>query len=294
MKKVLLTGGSGFIGRNILESSLAQDYEIVAPAHAELPLEDTAAVDKYFLHKEFDVVLHAATKPGHRNAKDLNNLFYTNVRMFENLERHKDKFGRFINFGSGAVYDVAQNNAGVTENEIFRNMGKDEHSFCKYVIAKQIQNLDNFVDLNIFGIFGKYEDYAIRFISNACCKAVFGLPITLRQNRRFSYLDVRDLPTILKVFIEENPLHKSYNIVPDGYVELQNIAELVRKVSGKDLDIKVGKSGYGLDYYGSNQRLKAEFPNVKFMDFEQSVHDLYEYYEQNREKLDVNLLLEDK
>lgn len=294
MKKILLTGGSGFIGRNILESELVRDYELVAPSHAELPLEDTAAVDEYFAHKEFDAVLHAATKPGHRNAKDLNNLFYTNVRMFENLERHKDKFGRFINFGSGAVYDVAQNNAGVTENEIFKNMGKDEHSFCKYVIAKQIEKLDNFVDLNIFGIFGKYEDYAIRFISNACCKAVFGLPITLRQNRRFSYLDVRDLPAILKVFIEENPQHKSYNIVPDGYVELQNIAELVQKISGKDLEFKVGKSGYGLDYYGSNRRLKTEFPSVKFTDFGKSVQDLYEYYEQNKAKLDVNLLLEDK
>ena len=139
-----------------------------------------------------------------------------------------------------------------------------------------------------------YAFVIVMCLSNACCKAVFGLPITLRQNRRFSYLDVRDLPTILKVFIEENPLHKSYNIVPDGYVELQNIAELVRKISGKDLKIKIEKSGYGLDYYGSNQRLKAEFPNVKFMDFRQSVQNLYEYYKQNKEKLDVNLLLEDK
>ena len=294
MKTILLTGGSGFIGRNLLESNLSEKYEIVAPRHSELPLEDTQCVDDYFKHKSFDIVLHSAVKPGHRNAKDLSNLFYTNVRIFENLERHKDKFGKFINFGSGAIYDVAANNANVTENEMYLRMGKDDHSFCKYVIHKQIDYLDNFVDLNIFGIFGKYEDYAIRFISNACCKALFDLPISLRQNRRFSYLDVADLPAILECFIENNVSYKTYNIVPNDYVELKQVAELVQQVSNKNIEIKIAKDGFGLDYYGSNKRLLAEFPQIKFTPIEKSVENLYDYYKQNKDLIDFNQLLEDK
>ena len=264
MKKILLTGGSGFIGRNILESYLSEKYEIIAPSHSELPLENTEHVDNYFKRNNFDIVLHTAVKPGHRNAKDTTNLFYTNVRMFENLERHKDKFGKFINFGSGAIYDVSANNSGVTEEDIYKNLGKDDHSFCKYVVHKQIDHLDNFIDLNIFGIFGKYEDYAIRFISNACCKALFDLPITLRQNRRFSYLDVNDLPQILECFIENNVKHKSYNIVPNNYVELKDIAYLIKEFSQKNLEINIANNGYGLDYWGNNTRLMKEFPQIKF------------------------------
>ncbi len=153
MKKILLTGGSGFIGRNLRESFLKDRYELFAPSHAELDLTDTGSVDAYFRRHEFDVVLHAAVKPGHRNAPDRNRLLYTNVRMFENLARHGDRFGRFINFGSGAVYDAEADNAGVTEEERFLRMGADEHSFCKYVVAKRIESLPAFVDLNIFGIF---------------------------------------------------------------------------------------------------------------------------------------------
>ena len=82
-KKILLTGGNGFIGKNIRESFLAEKYEITAPRSYELNLADTQAVDAYFAAHEFDAVIHAATKPGHRNAKDPTNLFYTNVRMFE-------------------------------------------------------------------------------------------------------------------------------------------------------------------------------------------------------------------
>ena len=214
--------------------------------------------------------------------------------MFENLERHKDKFGKFINFGSGAIYDVSANNSGVTEEDIYKNLGKDDHSFCKYVVHKQIDHLDNFIDLNIFGIFGKYEDYAIRFISNACCKALFDLPITLRQNRRFSYIDVADLPVILELLIENKTQYKSYNIVPNSYIELKNLAQSVRQVSGKDIDIKIAQDGYGLDYYGSNKRLMQEFPEIKFTPIEQSIQNLYRYYEQNKTAINYNQLLEDK
>lgn len=294
MKKILLTGGTGFIGRNLRESYLSEKYDIVAPSHKELDLSDTENVDKYFQQKQFDVVLHTAVKPGHRNAKDLNNLFYTNIRMFENLERHKDKYGKFINFGSGAVYDVSANNSNVTEEDIYKNIGKDDHSFCKYVVHKQIDHLDNFIDLNIFGIFGKYEDYTIRFISNACCKALFDLPITLRQNRRFSYIDVADLPCILELLIENKTQYKSYNIVPDIFVELKDLANLVKKVSKKNIEIKVAQEGYGLDYYGSNKLLKKEFPQIEFTPIEKSVAGLYHYYEQNKDLIDFNQLLRDK
>lgn len=294
MKKILLTGGNGFIGRNLLESDLAQKYRIFVPGHRELPLEDTAAVDAYFRGKEFDAVWHFATKPAHRNAPDHSNLFYTNVRMFENLARHRDRFGKFINAGSGAIYDVSANNAGVREDEIFARMGVDDHSFCKYVVAKRMENMPGFVDFNIFGIFGKYEDYAIRFISNAICKALYGLPITLRQNRRFSYLDVTDLPAVLETFTENPAQHRSYNITPPEPVELAAIADMVKKTVGNDVEIKVAASGYGLDYYGDNARLLTEFPQVRFTTFAVSVERLVKWYRENLPGIDKHKLLVDK
>lgn len=294
MKKVLLTGGNGFIGKNILDSYLNEKYEIIAPRSFELNLIDTDCVDDFFKDKEFDIVLHSGTKPSHRNAKDLTNIFYSNLRMFQNLERHKDKYGKFINFGSGAVYDVSKNITDAKEEDICRNIGQDDHGFCKYVVGKQIENLDNFVDLNIFGIFGKYEDYSIRFISNAICKVLYDLPITLRQNRKFSYLYVDDLMPILEFFIENDVKYKSYNIVPDQKVELLQLAELIKKISGKDIDINVANEGFGLDYTGDNSRLKKEFVKISFTGIEQSVSALYNYYNELKSSLNKELLLLDK
>jgi GDP-L-fucose synthase len=294
MKKVLLTGGNGFIGKNIQESYLSQKYEIVAPKSSELNLFDTDNVDTFFAKKHFDVVLHSAVKPGHRNAKDPTNLFYSNVRMFENLERHKDNFARFINFGSGAIYDISKDISNVREESIFSNIPKDEHGFCKYTVTKQIENLNNFIDLNIFGIFGKYEDWEIRFISNAICKVLYGLPITLRQNRKFSYLWIEDLMPILEYFIENKVQYKSYNIVPDEKNYLLDLAKVVRDISGKNVEIKVAKGGLGLEYNGNNQRLKNEFKNIVFTDPKRAISRLYFYYNSNRELIDKNKVIFDK
>lgn len=300
MKKILLTGGNGFIGKNI-QGDLRDKYEIVAPRSFELNLADEKCVDDFFQDKFFDVVIHAATKPGHRNSNDTANLFETNIGMFENLAKHKDKYGKFINLGSGAIYDTSKNISNAKEEQRFNSMGEKDHDKCKFIISKKIEELDNFIDLNIFGVFGKHEDWEIRFISNAICKTLFDLPITLRQNRRFSYLFVEDLMPILEFFIESDysPLeggkyhHKSYNIVPDKNTELLEIAQIVKKISGKNIEIKVAQEGYGFDYTGDNARLKKEF-NVKFTDLNTSIKKLYKYYQENIDLIDKSLLLADK
>lgn len=292
-KTILLTGWSGFIGRNIRESYLWKKYNIIAPTHGDLDIASTDFVDDFFIGKYFDIVLHTAVKPYHRAATDRSNLLYTNLRMFENLERNCDRFGKFINFGSWAIYDVAKNNSGVSEDDIYKNMGVDELSFTKYIIQKQIDNLPNFINLNIFGIFWKYEEYSIRFISNAITKTLFKLPITLRQNRRFSYLYIDDLMPIIEWFIENEPKFKSYNIVPDDYVELKNIAYTIANFAGGN-DVKIANDWYWLDYYGSNARLKNEYNDVKFTPINDAIMDLYDYYTKNINLINKELLLFDK
>ena len=246
MRKILLTGGSGFIGKNILESCLAEKYEIIAPRHKELDVADTESVDRFFSNHKIDYVIHAAVKPGHRNAPDLSNLFLTNTRMFFNLERHSSDYEKMIVIGSGAIYDGTKYRPKMSEEEWLKYIPEDEHGYCKYVCEKVIQNSCNIYDLRVFGIFGKYEDYAIRFISNAICKAIFDLPITIRQNRKFDYIYVNDLIPVLDWFIQHTPLHHSYNITPDESISLLDLAKIVRKVADKnELPIQIAQDGYG-------------------------------------------------
>ncbi len=294
MKKILLTGGSGFIGQNITESYLAKKYSIIAPKRSELDLSNDVSVQNFFQKNKFDLVIHSACKPGHRNAADTNGVFYTNSRMFFNLMKHSDSFAKMLNIGSGAIYDMRHYKPKMQEEYFAENIPVDEHGFCKYVIGKQIENSKKVIDLRVFGIFGKYEDYAIRFISNAICKAIFDLPITIRQNRKFDYLDVNDLMPILEFFIENEVQFNSYNITPDNSVELLEIAKIINAISKKNLPITIAMEGFGSEYSGDNARLKKEIKNFEFKKIEDSISDLYKWHLLNKENLDKKLLLTDK
>jgi UDP-glucose 4-epimerase len=292
--KILLTGGSGFIGRNIRESFLIKKYEILSPSSQELNLADEKSVDTFFKKNIIDIVIHAAVKPGHRNAKDLSNLFYTNSRMFFNLERHKDEYKKMLILGSGAIYDMRNYHPKMKEEEWINNIPVDEHGYCKYVCEKIIEHTSNIFDLRIFGIFGKYEDYSIRFISNAICKTLFDLPITIKQNRNFDYLYINDLMPILNWFIENNPRYQAYNITPKTSISLYELALMIRKISGKDLPIYIAQDGMGLEYSGDNTRLLNEYPDMTFTTLEDSISNLYEWYYKQKSNIKIENLLFDK
>lgn len=290
---ILLTGGGGFIGKNIKEQ-LSGKYMIIAPGHRELDLTDEPQVREFFLRNDIDVVIHGAVKPGHRNAPDQSGLLDANTRMFFNIMASADRFRKMIFLGSGAVYDMRHYKAKMEEEYFGTHVPVDPHGFSKYIIAKYLEHRQNVVKLRLFGVFGKYEDYAIRFISNAICKALFDLPITIKQNRRFDYLYIDDLMPVLEHFIENRAGHVAYNVTPDRAVDLYSLAEMVRCRSGKDLPIVVGEPGLGPEYSGDNRRLRAEIPELTFTPLVDAIDRLYGWYERSKDSLDRELLLTDK
>lgn len=294
MKTILLTGGSGFIGRNVQESFLAQKYRVLAPGHQELDLCDENALDAYLDAHRPDFVIHAACKPAHRNAKDPHDIFYANSRMFFNLRRRADAFEKFLFAGSGSVYDMRRYLPKMKEEHAWEVLPADELGLYKHAVSRVIENTANMTDLRVFGIFGPYEDYAIRFISNAICKTLFDLPITLKQNRKFDYIWVQDFIRALDLFLEHDVAYRTVNITPDHSTELLQLAKLVNKISGKNLPIIVKEPGQGPEYSGDNTRFKQLFPDFQFTPLDEAVQTLYAWYAARKDGLNKELLLTDK
>jgi len=59
MKKILLTGGSGFLGKKIIEV-FKDSYEIYAPSHRELDIASKESVTRHFVSERPDYVIHCA------------------------------------------------------------------------------------------------------------------------------------------------------------------------------------------------------------------------------------------
>ena len=283
--KVLITGGTGFLGRNLYEG-LHRHYEVLAPTRDELELLDDDEVRSYLRHHRFDVVVHAATVRANRRIGAPPNLMQQNCRMFFNLVRNTETFGKLLFLSSGAVYDRHNPVVRVAETDFDRSVPSDPYGFSKYICAQQILRSSNLYDLRLFGVFGPYEDWEIRFLSNACCRAVWDLPVILKQNVRFDYLDVSDLALVMRWFIENHPCHHDYNVCTGRAIDLQALARKVVRASGKNLAVQVQEPGLGDEYSGDNRRLMEEIPSFQFRSPDDSIYSLYRWYLDRKETID--------
>jgi nucleoside-diphosphate-sugar epimerase len=291
--RLFITGGSGFIGRNLAEQ-LASTYEVLAPTSAELDLLNAQTVREYLSAHSFDVIVHAATTRSNRRMGAPTDLLDRNCRMFFNLARNQALFGKMIHFGSGAEYDRSQLPALVKEAYFDTRVPRDAYGFSKYICAKYIERSERIVDLRLFGVFGAYEDYSVRFISNACCRALKGLPIVLRQDVVFDYLYVKDLVEITRWFIEHDGENKAYNVCTGRPVELSNLAKTIARIavqiSGREPVVSVMTEGLGPEYSANNSRMLTEMGAYRFWDLQASIAELYDWYTTNSERVDRDAL----
>lgn len=291
MKRILLTGAGprGFVGRNIAPK-LREKYALFTPSSRELNLVDYDAVARYLDEHRIDTVIHGAAQSLiHTGAEDV---MLHDLQMFFNLDKLSDRLDRMLFFGSGAAYDKRLPVDGVTEADIGRSVPADYYGLNKYIMTLHARASRNLYNLRLFGIFGRYEHWQSKFISNLCCKAVYDLPLTIRQNSVYDFMYVDDLPQVVDWFLTHAPKHHDYNVCTGQPVALLTIAQTVRKVSGKDLPITIAAEGWGKPYTADNSRLRAEMGEIRLHTLEEAVRELYEYYGEHRDEIPCEVLRE--
>ncbi len=292
--KILILGVTGFVGRNLKEYlERLEAYELLCPSHAELDLLAEKQVEDYLCTHKPDVVIDAAVcrNPKYYQNDSPGTELEQDLRMFFNLEKYHAYYGKMLYFGSGAELDKRMDICSAKEDAYPNGVPANDYGFAKYVIGRNIENSDNIFNLRLYGLFGKYENWRTTFISGACCKAIKGLPITIRQNVIFDYLYIDDFCRIIQWFIEHKPRYHTYNIASGRKVDLVTIAETVKRLSRKDIPIIVCKDGFGNEYTADISRLKDEYENLVIEGLDDSVRKLLSYYRSIESEIDLVSLL---
>ena len=279
-KKILIIGATGFIGKNLAEYlSVNGKYDILIPSRKELNVLDMESVKAYFKDLYVDVVFHCAIFCA-KTESDIGAIVENDLRMYYNMKNVKENYGKMIYIGSGAEYDKTRDITQVTE-EMVGQIPKSEYGFAKYVIGKDIENSDNIYNFRVFGLFGKYEDWTSTFISGCCCKAVKGYPLSIRQN----------FCKVASWAIEHDLKYHTYNVTSGKRVSLEEIAEIVKNVSDKELECYVCQEGLAKEYTASNERLLNEIGYNYVTPINEAVDTLYKWYEEHQEIIDMKTLI---
>ncbi|WP_209125697.1 NAD-dependent epimerase/dehydratase family protein [Alkalihalobacillus sp. BA299] len=135
--RILLTGGNGMVGRNVLEHPDAKLYSILAPSSSELNLLNYQVVEKCLIENKPDIIIHTAGRVGgiQANIREPVRYLLENLDMGRNIVWAARQTGikRLINLGSSCMYPRNAENPLIEEDLL---TGELEPTNEGYALAK--------------------------------------------------------------------------------------------------------------------------------------------------------------
>lgn len=288
--KVMITGSGGFVGKNLVEG-LSEKYEILAPRSSELDLTDYIAVENYLTVNQITMVVHAAVHSALTTERDAG--MQIDLRMLANLTRNLDKLKKLIVFGSGAEFAKTRDMKKVKEDEWGQYIPEDSYGLSKVITQEIVKREPKMINLRLFGIYGPYEDYRYKFISNAIVKNLLGLPIRIKQDVVFDYLYVTDLVEVVDYFLSHEGKYRDYNVTPSESIRISELVKLVNKVAEQKSVVEIVNPNLNFEYTGSNHRLLQEMPDWQITTYHEGIEKLFNYYRSIKDTLNRKAIEDD-
>jgi len=176
-QKILVTGGAGFIGTNLVNELRSRGHEVNALDLLHNEREDYIRADvknyrqleRVFDNNEFDYVYHLAAEYGRWNGEEYyENLWQTNVIGTKHMIRLQEKLGfKMIFFSSAEVYG---DYTGIMSEDVMeKNPVKDTYQMNDYAITKWAGEMMCMNSTTMFGTetvrvrpvncYGPHEEY---------------------------------------------------------------------------------------------------------------------------------------
>lgn len=272
-KKVLITGGTGFIGRNVVNELINRGYEVhslVFPPFApeqkglvqyEMNLMDSQAVDKFLKEHNFENLIHLAWYVGPKcHIADLN-MDWT-IATLNLLKSFKENGGKKF-LGAGTISEYEYKYGYLLEDETPTDpqtlYGNSKNAIFNIAKVYCRQNGIDFKWPRIFNLYGPAEkpQRLMPSVINSCLK---GEDVKVSDCLKFQdYLHVEDTARgIVEVF--ESDIQGAVNICSGKPVQLRQIVEKIAELTNFKGKILWGAipAAFGDDLVvGNNEKLKS-------------------------------------
>ncbi len=249
-KNILVTGGSGFLGINLIRFLLDKGYTITSLDFAEFDypeksqinavlgdIRDAETVDKCMQGK--DIVIHCAAALPLYSKKDI---YTTDVDGTRLLLDYADKYNvkRFIQISSTAVYGIPDHHPLVEDDKLdgVGHYGKAKILAEAEVLKKRQTGMcapiirpKSFIGPERLGVFAIFYDWA---------KSGRGFPMIGKGDNKYQFLDVEDLCQAIYLCMtkDRNVVNDIFNIGAREFTTMREDYQAVLDEAGFGKKIK--------------------------------------------------------
>ncbi len=310
-KTILVTGGNGFLGRNIIENAENKGYKVLAPRSQEFNLETGNGVHQYLKSAEeklgsIDVIIHSAAYYGGIgiNQTEPANIFHKNIQMALNIfEAAKDfNVKKILPIGSACAYP-GKITGDLKEDDFWE--GKLHESVESYGISKKIQLVgqnayykqygiesNHLILTNLFGphdVFNEYRSHVLSALIKKFTDATETVNLWGDGSPVREFLYVKDAAEAITRAIELEHDLKPINIGTGQGISIKELADKIQKLTGFkgnvewDTSMPNGVQRKVLDI----TRLKQVFDWKPSYSFEEGLRQTIDWYVKHKAEADL-------
>jgi GDP-L-fucose synthase len=253
-KRVLVTGGAGFLGKRLVEKlKLKSPAEIIVPRKKEYDLVENENVRRLYRNARPDIVIHAAGQVGGIGANRANpgTFFYNNLQMGVQMMEYGRQHGieKFVAIGTICAYPK-YTPVPFKEDDLWN--GYPEETNAPYGLAKKMLlvqaqayrqqfgfNAVFLLPVNLYGPADNFDpetSHAIPAIIKKCVDAVRAGSSTVvlwgtgSPTREFLHVDDASEGIILATerYNDSAPV----NIGAGAEIRLKDLAQLIARLTG--------------------------------------------------------------
>lgn len=252
MKKVLMTGGTGFVGVNLVRRLLSEGCEVhllVSPQHKpwritpilddlqlhNATLEDSEDVERVVKQVRPDWVFHLAAHGGYSWQTDQFRMIRTNILGTVNLVEACLETGcqAFINTGSSSEYGFKDHapceDEVLAPNSYYAVTKAASTLYCRYIARSRDFPLTT---LRLYSVYGPYEDPTRLMPALVVHGLRGGLPPLVNPDtaRDFVHVDDTSEAFLLAARAEAKERGIIYNVGTGVQTTLRELVDLTRRV----------------------------------------------------------------
>lgn len=295
-KKVLITGGTGFIGRNVVNELIKRGYEVhslVYPPFApeqeglvqyEMNLMDSEAVNKFLSEHHFENLIHLAWYVGEGCQTSSVNLDWIEVSL-NLLKKFKNNGGKKVLFtGSMSEYDYRYGymteNFTPLYNEYLYGKAKAAlyNLFIQYC---KTEDLD-YKWARLFNVYGPNERKT-RLMPSVIVSCLEGRDVEVSTCTKYQdYLHVEDIACGIVALFESN-VDGAVNICSGQPIQLRTIVEKIAELTNFKGNILWGAIPTYFEeplVVGNNSRLKNEVGFTPKYDLEEGLRNTINWWKE--------------
>lgn len=272
--KVLVTGGSGFIGKKFI-AKYRDKFDIVAPTRQQMDLTDARVIDAAFSQNHIDAVVHLA---GSGEADTVSTIQTDNLIMFKNIQYMSIVHGvkKLIIVGEGVEFDRNRPIVDFTEEMFGKSIPSDGYGMGRYLINLLASKDKITTSLRLFNVYGKSGGKLP--INRIVAAAAKGKKIVIERDRTVSAIAVDDVVRVIAKFLTGDYPKGDYNLVADDKISYSDIAKIAKRFAKKDginVEIKIKNPQPDFEYTAKNEKLMNVCP-MRIISTSTGVKQLYE------------------